>query len=180
MDTISSRLFNIDEDRMQERESTENGELKDPNTAINISELDVRERRQLEAYINIENGQDKQNLTAHGLYKQQEQNALEIGKSIKRIKSKDSRLRLISKGDSCSLAKKSAPKPKHSNLIRKRQPYMNVKKEECSERSTIKYNSGVKRCPICGDKASTHVHYGGTSCHSCRAFFRRSVNSSNR
>ena len=110
MDTISSRLFNIDEDRMQERESTENGELKDPNTAINISELDVRERRQLEAYINIENGQDKQNLTAHGLYKQQEQNALEIGNSIKQIKSKDSRFLYFGKN-------KSAPKPKYSNLI---------------------------------------------------------------
>ena len=30
-------------------------------------------------------------------------------------------------------------------------------------------------CKICGDRASHHVHYGGRSCHSCRAFFRRSV-----
>ena len=30
-------------------------------------------------------------------------------------------------------------------------------------------------CKVCGDKASIHVHYGGRSCASCRAFFRRSV-----
>ena len=33
----------------------------------------------------------------------------------------------------------------------------------------------VKLCPICGDTASSHMHYGGRSCTSCRAFFRRSV-----
>ena len=30
-------------------------------------------------------------------------------------------------------------------------------------------------CKVCGDKASIHVHYGGRSCASCRAFFRRSA-----
>ena len=30
-------------------------------------------------------------------------------------------------------------------------------------------------CEVCGDKASNHLHYGGRSCHSCRAFFRRTV-----
>ena len=30
-------------------------------------------------------------------------------------------------------------------------------------------------CPICGDEASKYAHYGGRSCQSCRAFFRRSV-----
>ena len=33
----------------------------------------------------------------------------------------------------------------------------------------------IKLCPICGDNASSHMHYGGRSCTSCRAFFRRSV-----
>ena len=33
-----------------------------------------------------------------------------------------------------------------------------------------------EKCKICGDKASKHIHYGGKSCHSCRAFFRRCVN----
>ena len=30
-------------------------------------------------------------------------------------------------------------------------------------------------CPICGNEAGKHVHYGGRACTSCRAFFRRSV-----
>ena len=33
----------------------------------------------------------------------------------------------------------------------------------------------LDRCKVCGDKVSKHVHYGGRSCNSCRAFFRRSV-----
>ena len=30
-------------------------------------------------------------------------------------------------------------------------------------------------CKVCGDTQSKHIHYGGRSCRSCRAFFRRSV-----
>jgi hypothetical protein len=30
-------------------------------------------------------------------------------------------------------------------------------------------------CPICGNEAGKHIHYGGRACTSCRAFFRRSV-----
>ena len=31
-------------------------------------------------------------------------------------------------------------------------------------------------CPICGmGETGTHNHYGGRACTSCRAFFRRSV-----
>ena len=33
------------------------------------------------------------------------------------------------------------------------------------------------KCPICGCEASRHIHYGGRGCPSCRAFFRRSVQS---
>ena len=32
-------------------------------------------------------------------------------------------------------------------------------------------------CPICGQEAGKHTHYGGKGCSSCRAFFRRSVQS---
>ena len=35
-------------------------------------------------------------------------------------------------------------------------------------------------CKVCGDKASNHIHYGGRSCHSCRAFFRRGVEAASR
>ena len=30
-------------------------------------------------------------------------------------------------------------------------------------------------CHVCGDKASKHSYYGGQACTSCRAFFRRAV-----
>ena len=30
-------------------------------------------------------------------------------------------------------------------------------------------------CQICGDVANDHIHYGATTCYSCRAFFRRSI-----
>ena len=30
-------------------------------------------------------------------------------------------------------------------------------------------------CQICGERAARHVHYGATTCFSCRAFFRRSL-----
>ena len=38
-----------------------------------------------------------------------------------------------------------------------------------------KHNEKIARCKVCGNKATKHVHYGGRSCGSCRAFFRRSV-----
>ena len=31
------------------------------------------------------------------------------------------------------------------------------------------------KCMICGDAVTGHIHYGGRSCQSCRAFFRRSA-----
>ena len=33
-------------------------------------------------------------------------------------------------------------------------------------------------CPVCGDTAVAHFHYGGMCCYSCKAFFRRVVNTS--
>ena len=33
-------------------------------------------------------------------------------------------------------------------------------------------------CQVCGDTANDHVHYGAIACYSCRAFFRRGVNTS--
>ena len=31
-------------------------------------------------------------------------------------------------------------------------------------------------CPVCSDTAVPHFHYGGMCCYSCKAFFRRVVN----
>jgi len=35
----------------------------------------------------------------------------------------------------------------------------------------------VSNCMVCGDKAIAHMHYGGICCYSCKAFFRRAVQS---
>ena len=35
--------------------------------------------------------------------------------------------------------------------------------------------SETEKCGVCGDAAAKHVHYGATTCFSCRAFFRRSI-----
>ena len=33
----------------------------------------------------------------------------------------------------------------------------------------------ISECPICSEVCVNHLHYGGISCYSCKAFFRRSV-----
>ena len=37
-----------------------------------------------------------------------------------------------------------------------------------------------KLCRVCEEKSASHRHYGGQSCLSCKAFFRRAVTSSKR
>ena len=44
-------------------------------------------------------------------------------------------------------------------------------KKSVKERSI----SESEYCLVCGEKAGKHLYYGGRSCQSCRAFFRRSV-----
>ena len=38
--------------------------------------------------------------------------------------------------------------------------------------------SDTKKCQVCSAPAAKHVHYGATTCFSCRAFFRRSIQTS--
>jgi hypothetical protein len=38
--------------------------------------------------------------------------------------------------------------------------------------------SDTKKCQVCMSPAAKHVHYGATTCFSCRAFFRRSIQTS--
>ena len=51
----------------------------------------------------------------------------------------------------------------------------NNSEKDKSSRYDPQSHNAVEACQVCGDIASTHVHYGGRSCQSCRAFFRRSV-----
>merc|ERR1719244_1898215 len=49
-----------------------------------------------------------------------------------------------------------------------------VKKKTTRKRYDIPKTAS---CHVCGDQAAEHLHYGGIACYSCRAFFRRTVNS---
>ena len=51
----------------------------------------------------------------------------------------------------------------------------NNKQSRHIKRLNKREKNAAKQCPVCGDTASSHIHYGGRSCASCRAFFRRSV-----
>ena len=49
-----------------------------------------------------------------------------------------------------------------------------VLKAQYHLRKSIRQNDSTL-CLVCGEKAGKHTYYGGKSCQSCRAFFRRSV-----
>jgi hypothetical protein len=42
---------------------------------------------------------------------------------------------------------------------------------------SIGYVPEEDKCIVCGEKAGKHSYYGGKACPSCRAFFRRAVQS---
>ena len=47
---------------------------------------------------------------------------------------------------------------------------------QCRKRKLpIEEIESSESCRVCGDEASKFIHYGGRSCQSCRAFFRRIV-----
>ena len=48
-----------------------------------------------------------------------------------------------------------------------------LKKQDDGEAGFVNDANLSQKCKICGDKESKHTHYGGRSCQSCRAFFRR-------
>ena len=44
-------------------------------------------------------------------------------------------------------------------------------------RPEIDESANKNKCPVCHEKAGKHSYYGGRVCPSCRAFFRRAVQS---
>jgi len=51
-------------------------------------------------------------------------------------------------------------------IMKKGYEDMSIKKKRAPAPLTIS-------CPVCGGPAPDHIHFGGQSCYSCRAFFRR-------
>jgi len=56
-----------------------------------------------------------------------------------------------------------------------------VRKRRRRRKSELETAGNDKRpisdCKVCGDQAIAHMHYGGICCYSCKAFFRRAVQS---
>ena len=51
----------------------------------------------------------------------------------------------------------------------------NVFNPKCDSMKSTSRNDDSKFCLICGEISGKHLYYGGQSCQSCKAFFRRSV-----
>lgn len=59
------------------------------------------------------------------------------------------------------------------------QDSMNAQMRSSSGKAKRKRPKFIRKvtCQVCGDVANDHIHYGAIACYSCRAFFRRGVNS---
>ena len=58
-------------------------------------------------------------------------------------------------------------------------PIVKKENDDCvAEQSSNRSNRSIKYCGVCGDIAKSY-HFGGLSCDSCKAFFRRSVQNDN-
>ena len=78
---------------------------------------------------------------------------------------------------STSLPKKCPSSNRASNCISPNSLNQLNKLESRKRRKTSDHGSTTESniCQVCGEIAGKHNYYGGRSCHSCRAFFRRSV-----
>ncbi len=59
-----------------------------------------------------------------------------------------------------------------------RKPVRRRHRKPANAATSIRYGipSGTVKCPVCVDgESGSHTYYGGKVCHSCRGFFRRSV-----
>lgn len=73
--------------------------------------------------------------------------------------------------DTMSKSSKKSPSKKSPSPDQEKSEKYGDTGDGSSEKATID-------CPVCGDLAIAHFHYGGMCCYSCKAFFRRVVNTS--
>ena len=87
--------------------------------------------------------------------------------------------KLISTNRSEKLPTKKKHNPSTNLKIQEHINLLDFKSRISIDRKTKARNADTSPnepfCKVCGDTSSKHSHYGGSSCYSCRAFFRRSV-----
>ena len=68
--------------------------------------------------------------------------------------------------------------PNNTKDVEERKPSHRLHHENssCQKRKLpVEEIESSENCKVCGDASSKFIHYGGRSCQSCRAFFRRTV-----
>ena len=78
------------------------------------------------------------------------------------------------KGFGSSVETKNS-KPISSGILKQGKSSICSKGNPNYQTQKVEEQRGSYLCKVCGDRASKHSYYGGTSCQSCRSFFRRSV-----
>ena len=68
------------------------------------------------------------------------------------------------------------PKETNNNASDKREVSTSDHSKETDVPDLTQSSKSMIDCPVCGDIAVAHFHYGGMCCYSCKAFFRRVVN----
>lgn len=73
-------------------------------------------------------------------------------------------------------ASPTKPKETNNNASDKRDVSTAELSKEADVPDLTQSSKSMIDCPVCGDIAVAHFHYGGMCCYSCKAFFRRVVN----
>ena len=88
----------------------------------------------------------------------------------------EKRLRNVSPEKSKNLSDTNNEIPQEATLDLTLEPPSHSRTTQSEEQIRLRSERSTIDCPVCEDTAVAHFHYGGMCCYSCKAFFRRVVN----